>query len=103
MVLKRQERGSGRALVVSAPRGSSEVGTQCGKALDHEELGSVPRLRYFFVLEHPGIVVRDEHSIESSGERRINVGLGTVADHPGHVWSEAVLLRNGAVGGLVFF
>ena len=45
------------------------------------------------MLEDPGAAVRDEDCITSRSQRRINVGLWTVADHPG-VGREQLVLRN---------
>ena len=36
----------------------------------------------FLVLENPGIAVRHENGMQSRRQRRIDVGLRTVPDHP---------------------
>jgi hypothetical protein len=54
------------------------------------------------VLEHPGEVVWDKNGVEAGGECRIDIGLGTVADHPGGSCVAAVVLAQTAVSGLVF-
>ena len=51
------------------------------------------------VFEHPGEVVGDEDGVEASGERGVDVGLGAIADHPGHVGLELVVAGEQAVGG----
>jgi hypothetical protein len=51
------------------------------------------------VLEDPGAGVMDEHGVEASGERGVDVGLGAVADHPGGVGREFVFGDDGVVGG----
>ena len=55
----------------------------------------------YFVLQNPGKVVWNEYGVEPSRERRINVGTGAVADHPGRIGSETVLVGECAVGGFV--
>ena len=37
----------------------------------------------YLVLEDPGEVVGDEDGVEAGAEGGVNVGAGTVADHPG--------------------
>src|SRR5439155_15094249 len=60
-----------------------EVVAQIRKLLHNQKSSRRLRGRYFFMLQNPCVAVRDEHCIETSRERRINVGLGAVANHPG--------------------
>src|SRR5216684_868650 len=66
----------------SSRRGSKML-AQFGKAAHDQQLlrwcGGV----YLFMFENPSIAVRHEYSVQSRGQRGIDVRLGTVADHPG--------------------
>ena len=55
------------------------------------------------MLKLPGVLVWQKDGIETSGESRIDVGFGTVADHPGGGVIAAMAGGKGAVGGLVLF
>lgn len=39
----------------------------------------------FFVLENPGIAVRDEDCVQSRSQGGIDIRLGAIPDHPGGV------------------
>ena len=43
------------------------------------------------VLENPGEVVRDENGVEACSKGWVDVGPGTVADHPGVAGFAAVV------------
>ena len=55
------------------------------------------------VLEDPGEVVGDEDSVEAGTEGWVDVGSGTVADHPCRAGDAAVVGADGAVGFGVLF
>ena len=61
------------------------------------------RLDDDLVFEHPGEIVRDEDSVESGRERRVYVGLRTVAYHPGFSGVAGVMTGDGEVGFAVLF
>ena len=51
-----------------------------------------------FMLQNPGEVVRDEDRVEASGECRVDVGAGAVADHPGAGGLAGVVLDDCEIG-----
>lgn len=72
--------------------------SQFCEAAYYQELLAFWGLFYFFVLEDPGIAVGDENGVQSCGERGIDVGFGTVADHPGGVWIEFEFFHDERIG-----
>ena len=56
-----------------------------------------------FVFEDPGEVVGDEDGVKAGGEGWVDVGTGTVADHPGVRGFAAVVGGERLVGLVVFF
>src|SRR6266436_964850 len=58
----------------------SKVPSQIGEALDHQQL-PLPRPD-LLPLQRPGMGVRNEHRVQPALERRIDVRLGTIPDHP---------------------
>ena len=60
-----------------------EILRQVGEAGEFEEVLASGRLVDDFVLKDPGEVVGDEDGVETGAESGVNVGAGTVADHPG--------------------
>lgn len=71
---------------ITVTRGRSvaglEVASEVGEVGQFKELASSGRVIDVFALERPGEVVRNKDGVEASGEGRIDVGFGTVADHP---------------------
>src|SRR5580692_10366502 len=55
---------------------------QFGEAADDEELLTGGGWVDFFVLEDPGVTVRDEDGVQAGGHRGVDVGFRAVADHP---------------------
>ena len=55
------------------------------------------------VLENPGEVVGDEDGIETGAEGGVDVGPGTVADHPGVASLAGMMSGESAVGGGMLF
>ncbi len=64
---------------------------QVAKSLDHQQTLLCRSGGQVFVFQNPGIAVRHENCMEPSRERRIDVGLRTVSDHPGVVGPQRVL------------
>jgi hypothetical protein len=56
-----------------------------------------------FMFENPRIAVRYENGMQTRGQRRIDVRLGTVTDHPCGIAREFVFLRQSVVRGGIFF
>ena len=67
-----------------------EMDTQVGEAVYDEQAGRGHRGSNFLVLEDPRVTVRDEDSINASFQRRVDVRLWTVANHPGRVAGQIV-------------
>src|SRR5437660_12888936 len=61
---------------------ASEVRAQFTEAFQDEEATRARRRAQFFVLQNPGLVVWNEDRIQPGRERGIDVGPGTVTDHP---------------------
>ena len=59
--------------------------TQLGEAVYDEQAARGHRGSNFLVLEYPRVTVRDEDSIDASFQRRVDVRLRTVANHPARV------------------
>jgi hypothetical protein len=59
--------------------------TQLGEAVHDEQAARGHRGSNFLVLEYPRVTVRDEDSINASFQRRVDVRLWTVANHPARV------------------
>ena len=55
------------------------------------------------VLQDPSEVVGDEDGVQAGGECGIDVGTGTVADHPGAASFTTVMRGERAVGFVVLF
>src|SRR5579883_54418 len=53
------------------------------------------------VLKHPSVIVRNKYRVQTSRQRRINVGFRGIADHPALVNNERVLIGDGAIRGLI--
>ncbi len=53
----------------------------------------------YLVLENPGEVVGDEDGVDASAESRVDVGAGTVADHPCVAAVAGMVGDESAVGG----
>ena len=68
-----------------------------------EEVLASGRLVDDLVLEDPGEVVGDEDGVEARGEGRVDVGAGTVADHPGVAGFATVMSCEGEIGFVMFF
>src|SRR5438105_12751692 len=60
----------------------SEMRAQLAEALHHKQATCPRGLTQLLVLQYPGLMVRNEDGIQSRGERRVDVGPGTVANHP---------------------
>ena len=54
-----------------------------GESAYDQELLALRGGIYFFVLQNPGIAVRNEDGVHPGGQRGVDIGLGAVADHPG--------------------
>lgn len=59
--------------------------TQSCEAVYDEQAARGHRGSNFLVLEYPRVTVRDEDSIDASFQRRVDVRLWTVANHPARV------------------
>lgn len=55
------------------------------------------------VLKDPGEVVGDEDGVEAGREGRVDVGPGTVADHPGVAALAGVARGDGEIGLVMLF
>ena len=55
------------------------------------------------VFQRPGKIVRQEDCVQPSGQRRVDVGLGAVADHPRARRVAGVTGGESAIGGGVLF
>lgn len=60
-----------------------EVEIEVSEALDFEQALAVGGGVDGVVFEDPGVGVVDVDGMEAGGERGVDVGAGTVADHPG--------------------
>ena len=76
---------------------------EVGEAGEFEEGLAGWGLVDYLVLEDPGEVVGDEDGVEAGGEGWVDVGAGTVADHPGAGGLAGVVGDEGVVGVGVFF
>lgn len=68
-----------------------------------EKLPPGGRMVDILALECPGKVVGDEDGIEPCGEGGVNVGFGTVADHPRRAALAAMVGGEAAVSRMMFF
>ena len=57
----------------------------------------------FIVFQDPRLIVRHEDRIEADGERRIDIRLGAVADHPRRAGGQGIFGYDREIGGCVFF
>ena len=57
--------------------------SELGETAYYQELLAFRGGIYFFVFQDPGIAVGNEDGVHPSGQRGVDIGLGTVADHPG--------------------
>ena len=55
---------------------------EIGEALHYQQAARFLNRYNFFVLQNPGIAVRHEHGVDSSRQRGIDIGLGTISNHP---------------------
>src|SRR5580704_413666 len=82
---------------------NSEVITQMAEAFDLQQTAAANIGADLTALQHPGVVMGHEDGVQTGLERRVNVGLGTIADHPGLLGQQAILLDHAAIGGSIFF
>ena len=52
----------------------------------------------FFVLQNPGITVRNKDGMKPGGQRRVDIGFWAVAEHPGRAHVATVLFRDVPIG-----
>src|ERR1019366_10782787 len=62
---------------------TSEEVAQVAEALDLQQAAVAGLGTKFVALQHPGVMVGNKDGVQSGLQRGIDVGLGTVADHPG--------------------
>ena len=74
---------------------------QVRKVGEFEELAASGRMIDVFAFERPGEVVGNEDGVESGSEGGIDVGLGTIADHPCDAGFATVMRGEAAVGCVV--
>ena len=60
----------------------SEVVAKLTEALHLQQPAIADFRAKFVALQHPGVVMRDENSVQSCLQSGIDVGLGAIADHP---------------------
>src|SRR6187402_1589396 len=72
----------------------SEVRCEFGEAFQFEQTLTGRRSRNLFVLEDPGKRMTNEDSMQTRGQRWIDVGARTVADHPSGVRRQFVLIAD---------
>lgn len=78
-----------------------EDGCQLGKPAEFEQLLAGCGAVYDLVLKHPGKVVRNEDGMQARCKCRVDVGLGTVANHPGCGGVAGVMFAERTVGVFV--
>src|SRR5262249_5065703 len=83
------------------PKPPSEIRAQIRESVDNEQ-AAVSRTD-LLLLQHPGVWVRDEYRVEPCFERRIDVGLGAVADHPRTAGLHLAFCREPSVRSRVLF
>src|SRR5271165_4156057 len=87
-----------------SPHEFLEVFAQLGEAAYDEQLLIGRRGIEFFVLKNPGIAMRDENRVQTRSQRGIDVGLRTVANHPGGVVGQVVFVSHaGIYGGILLW
>jgi hypothetical protein len=67
-----------------------EVLCEGGETLELEEPLGRHGLRELVVFKHPGVRMMDVDGMKTGGERGVDVGTRTIADHPGGLWRERV-------------
>src|SRR5580693_8278749 len=72
-----------------------EVGAQLAKCRNDNQLSSARHDR--FVLQLPGVLVRDVHGVESDFHRGIDVAARAVADHPALRFYDLIFAHQAAV------
>src|SRR5579863_3549410 len=77
-----------------------EMLLQLVEALNFDQLASAS-IPHFFPLQRPRVRMRDEYGIQSRRERRIDIGLGRVPDHPRLRWFEFALPHHRRIGSLI--
>jgi hypothetical protein len=75
-----------------------EVVREVGEGIEFKEVLAAGRLVDDLVLEYPGEVVGDEDGVEPGCESGVDVGTGTVADHPGCADVAGVMTGDGEIG-----
>jgi hypothetical protein len=80
-----------------------KVARQLCEVRQFKQLPSGGRMVDILALECPGEVVGDEDGVESCGEGRVDVGFGTVADHPRGAALAAMVSGETAVRRVMFF
>src|SRR5438132_2707159 len=75
---------------------------QIGKSFDLQQVTAGGSRAYALVLEDPGAIVRNKDCIDAGSQRRVNVGLRTIADHPSGIRGKVVLGNNASIGWSIF-
>lgn len=75
---------------------------QFGEAADDQKVLSRRCRADLFVLQNPGIAVRNEHRVQSGGERRVDVRLRAVSDHPGRVVLQFIFVSQRGINFRIF-
>src|SRR5215472_3196501 len=76
----------------------SKMTAQLSERLDPDQLAFRIGNPDLLMLEHPSIGVWYEDGIQTGCERWIDVGFGTIADHPGVIFIDLVFARDLLVG-----
>lgn len=80
-----------------------EDSTQFGKVIQLKKMLFWRRRVDRCVLKNPGVLVEEKHGVQSSCQGRVDVALGTIADHPTAVLRQFVPSNHGAIGRRVLF
>ena len=60
-------------------------------------------LAQVLVLQHPGMRMRHQHRVQPRLERRINVRLRRIPNHPSLPWNEAAFNDKSLISRSIFF
>src|SRR5437879_7971307 len=64
---------------------------EIGESLHYQQAARCFRRREFFVLQNPSVAVGHEYGVEACRKRGIDVGLGTVSNHPRRIGRQGIL------------
>jgi len=84
-------------------RGRLEMFAQFREATYNEQFLWRRNCIHFVMFENPRISMRHENRVQSRGQRRIDVRLGAIADHPRGAGRQRIFLDDGLINDNILF